>query len=121
MGKLTFVFERWKMTNNLKKLPFTQLMVSIMPKKTGIYTLWNQKGNVIYLGTADQPKSLFAELKLHFDNKHPLAINEIYDFQVEVCSDPEKQQIQFLKKYEEQHGRLPNFNKEIPSPKMRGE
>jgi len=109
------------MTNNLKKLPFTQLMVSIMPKKPGIYTLWNQIGNVIYVGTADQQNGLFVELKMHFDNKHPLSIDGIYDFQVEVCSDPAKQQTQLLKNYEERHGFLPDYNERFTLPNMRGE
>lgn len=109
------------MTNNQKKLPFTQLMVSIMPKKPGIYTLLNQNGGIIYIGTADKPNSLHNELTLHFDNEHSIEIDGIYDFHVEVCNDPGKRQITFLKNHKNDHGRLPDFNEELSLPDMRGE
>ena len=101
------------MTNRQKKLPFTQLMVSIMPKKSGRYTLWNQDGDIIYVGSANQPNSLYIELNRHFDNAHSIPIDGIYDFQVEVCNNPNKQQIQYLENHKKDYGCLPNFNREI--------
>ena len=100
------------MTSKEKKLPFTQLMVSIMPKKPGIYRLWNQSGKIIYIGAADQPDSLFVELKRHFDNKHSVSIDGIYDFQVEVYNNPDKQKIIHLENFKKDHGYLPDFNNE---------
>ncbi len=104
-----------------EKLPFTQLMVSIMPKKTGIYTLWNQNGKIIYIGMANKSNSLYDELKRHFDNKHSIAIDGIYNFQVEVCMDPEKQQIRLLENHKKNHGCLPDYNEELSLPNIKGE
>jgi len=109
------------MTNSQKKLPFTQLMVSIVPKKPGIYTLWNQKGQIIYIGSADKTNGLYEELKQHFDNTHSISIDGIYDFQVEVCNNPESQQIAHLETHKKNHGYLPDYNEKLILPSMRGE
>ncbi|MCP4703115.1 MAG: hypothetical protein GY865_00775, partial [candidate division Zixibacteria bacterium] len=98
------------MTNGQKKLPFTQLMVSIMPKKQGIYTLWNRSGKVIFIGIANKPNSLYNELKHHFDSKHSVSIDGIYDFQVNVCNNPEDMQKQLLTVHKNDHGYLPDYN-----------
>ena len=104
------------MTSSQKKLPFTQLMVSIIPKKPGTYTLWDKNGKVIYIGTADKPNSLYDELERHFGNKHSISIDGIYDFQVEVSNDPDKQQIQHLENFKKNHGCLPDYNEKISLP-----
>ncbi len=108
------------MTNSQKKLPFTQLMVSIVPKKPGIYTLWNQKGQIIYIGSADKPNCLYEELMHHFDDEHSTSIDGIYDFQVEVCNNPERQQIQHLENHKKDHGYLPDYNEKLLIPDLRG-
>jgi len=100
------------MTSDKKKLPFTQLMVSIMPKKPGTYTLWNKKGQVIFIGAANKPNSLHNELKHHFENEHSISIDGIYDFQVEVCNDPGRQQIKHLENFKKSYGYLPDYNEE---------
>lgn len=96
-------------------------MVSIMPKKPGIYMFWNQNGEVIYVGSADQPNSLYVELNRHFDKAHSIPIDNIYDFQVEVCSNPNKQQIQYLENHKRDYGYLPDFNENSYLSDRRGE
>lgn len=105
------------MTNNQKKLPFTQLMVSIMPKKPGTYTLWNRNGKIIFIGIADKTNNLFHELKQHFDSAHSISIEGIYDFQVNVCTDPEEQQIHLLKDLKDSQGYFPDYNERSSIPK----
>ena len=101
------------MRKGTRKSPFTQLMVSVIPKRPGIYILWNRIGEVLYIGKAEEPNNLYNELKLHFDNKHLISINDIYDFQIEVCQDPGRQQIQLLEDHRKNHGCLPDYNEEL--------
>jgi len=109
------------MTYSQKKLPFTKLMVSIIPKKTGTYTLWNQNGQIIYIGSVDKPKNLFGELNDHYCDKHPISIEGIYDFQIEVCNNPYRHQIKKLENHKKNHGYLPDYNEETSLQNIRGE
>ena len=109
------------MTYSQKKLPFTQLMVSIVPSKPGIYTFWNQKGQIIYIGSAEKPNNLYEAIKQHFNNNHSISIEGIYDFQIEVCNDSNRQKNQHLEDHKKCHGYLPDYNKTTSTSNKRGE
>ncbi|MCP4704213.1 MAG: hypothetical protein GY865_06360, partial [candidate division Zixibacteria bacterium] len=53
----------------------------------------------------------------HFDSKHSVSIDGIYDFQVNVCNNPEDMQKQLLTVHKNDHGYLPDYNKELVAQK----
>jgi len=76
----------------------------------GIYHFWDKDNNIIYIGIADSPSSLFHELEQHWLHTHPIKIDSIYDFQVEVCQNPRERQAELLNVYEQKFNGLPKYN-----------
>ena len=95
--------------------PFTDLMVSIVPKRAGVFALWDEKG-IIYIGAADGVEGLRGELERLLRHEYPLAIQDICHFQVEACSDPDQRQQEILDKYQRKHGHSPLYNQAVPDP-----
>jgi len=98
------------MLNKISKSPFTKLMISIVPKKSGVYYLWDKEKNIIYIGYADGSGGLYHELELHLIHKHPVNIEGIYDFYIEVCLNPAERHAVLLGEFEQKFGKLPKYN-----------
>jgi hypothetical protein len=77
-----------------------------------VYHFWDKNSNIIYIGVADGPGGLLYELELHQLHKHPIKVEGIYDFQVEVCRNPRERQAELLDSHEQKFGQLPKYNQQ---------
>jgi hypothetical protein len=97
------------------KVPFSQLMISVMPAQPGVYALWGQD-EIIYLGTTEPDVTLRDELARHYQGDYPMQISGIRAFQLEVTNSPDQRLHDLLSEHEKKHGQLPLFNRAAADP-----
>jgi len=93
------------------KLPFSEMMLDIVPPQKGIYIFWDSTGKVLYIGVAESNDGLKKEIDLHKNSEHFMEISEISYFQIQVCPNPRNHQGRLLNDFVTHFGELPRYNK----------
>ncbi len=96
---------------NKFKLPFSEMMLDIVPPQKGIYVFWSGEGEVLYIGVAESTEGLQKEINLHKNAEHFMEINEIKNFQIQVCPNPRDHQGKLLNDFVRHYGELPRYNR----------
>ena len=96
---------------NKFKLPFSDMMLDIVPPQKGIYVFWDNTGDVLYIGVAESSEGLKKEIDLHKNANHFMEIKNISNFQIQVCLNPRDHQGRLLNDFVEHFGELPRYNR----------
>ena len=93
------------------KLPFSDMMLDIVPPQKGIYVFWDEADEVIYIGVAESSEGLEKEINLHKRAEHFMNIKNISKFQIQVCPNPRDHQGKLLNDFVRHFGVLPRYNR----------
>lgn len=96
---------------NKFKLPFSDMMLDIVPPQKGIYVFWNEADEVLYIGVAESTEGLKKEIDLHKRAEHFMDIDNISKFQIQVCPNPRDHQGKLLNDFVRHFGELPRYNR----------
>lgn len=96
---------------NKFKLPFSDMMLDIVPPQKGIYVFWDNADEVLYIGVAEGTEGLQKEINLHKKAEHFMEIKDILNFQIQVCPNPRDHQGKLLNDFVEHFGELPRYNR----------
>ncbi len=96
---------------NKFKLPFSDMMLDIVPPQKGIYVFWGNADEVLYIGVAESSEGLKKEIDLHKNADHFMEIKDISNFQIQVCPNPRDHQGKLLNDFVEHFGELPRYNR----------
>lgn len=92
--------------------PFTKAAIAENASCSGgVYTLYNEKKEVIYYGKASRQP--IAERLMQHTSPESECLRSVHYFTFETTNNPDKRYGQLVRKFQSTHGRLPECNERM--------